>query len=256
MEGAKVAVLARTSSEIHKAVREIAAEGGVARPYVVDILELDSVERAVVDIERELGPINLLVNNAASFLAIGPIWAVDPADWWRDVETNLRGTFNFCRAAVGGMMGRRRGRIINLTGGGTATSFPHGSGYAVSKAGVLRFTECLNDSLAGSGVLAFAMDPGLVRTAMTERQLTSAAGREYLPNIPKLFDQKIDVSPSLAAQLSVEIATGRFDAIAGRMLMAARGDLTLSEEAVGAIVQEDLRSLRVNGMPQERPRNV
>ena len=151
------------------------------------------------------------------------------------------------------MIRRKRGRIINLTGGGTATSFPNGSGYATSKAGLLRFTECVSDSLIGTGVLVFAMDPGLVRTSMTEYQLTSEAGKAYLPNIPRLFENGIDVPPSRAARLSVEIGSGRFDRLAGRMLMAARGDLDLADAAIDAIVAEDLRSLRVNGLPPERP---
>ena len=151
------------------------------------------------------------------------------------------------------MMARRRGRIINMTGGGTATSFPNGSGYATSKAGLLRFTECVSDTLAGSGVLAFAMDPGLVRTRMTEHQLSSEAGRNYLPNMPRLFEMGINVPATFAARLCVEIGSGRFDKLAGRMLMAARGDLELDETAIDEIVATDLRSLRVNGMPQERP---
>ena len=147
------------------------------------------------------------------------------------------------------MMARKRGRIINMTGGGTATSFPNGSGYATSKAGLLRFTECVSDTLAGSGVLVFAMDPGLVRTAMTEYQLTSEAGRTHLPDIPRLFETGVNVPPELAARLSVEIGSGRFDRLAGRMLMAARGDLDLGEAEIDAIVARDFRSLRVNGMP-------
>ena len=150
------------------------------------------------------------------------------------------------------MMARRRGRIINMTGGGTAGSFPNGSGYATSKAGLLRFTECVSDTLQGSGVLVFAMDPGLVRTAMTEHQLVSDAGKSYLPNIPRLFEAGINVPPTFAARLSVEIGSGRFDKLAGRMLMAARGDLDLDGAAIDEIVATDLRSLRVNGMPQER----
>ena len=63
----------------------------------------------------------------------------------------------------------------------------------------------------------------------------------------------IDVPPMLAARLSVEIGAGRFDRLAGRMLMAARGDLDLDERAINAIVAGDLRSLRVNGLPPERP---
>ena len=250
-KGAKVALLARTTTEIEKVAAEIAAAGGMARAYAVDIIDLDAVTKTFATIEKDLGPITVLVNNAASFGAIGPIWDVDPAVWWRDVETNVRGTFNCCRAAVTGMKARQRGRIINLTGGGTFSSFPNGSGYATSKSGILRFTECVNDTLAGSGVLVFAMDPGLVRTAMTEYQLESEAGQKYLPDIEGLFEKGINVPPTRAAELSVEIARGRFDKMAGRMFMAARGDIGLSEAAVDEIVAEDLRSLRVNGMPTE-----
>ena len=252
-EGARVALLARTAAEIEGAAKTIAAEGGVARAYAVDIVDLDQVTKTFAAIEGDLGPIGLLTNNAAAFAAIGPIWTVEPGAWWRDVETNIRGTFNCCRAALPAMILRGRGRIINMTGGGTATSFPSGSGYATSKAGLLRFTECVSDNLAGSGVLVFAMDPGLVRTAMTEYQLMSEAGRTHLPDIPRLFEAGIDVPPTLAARLSVEIGSGRFDRLAGRMLMAARGDLDLDDAEIDDIVAEDLRSLRVNGMPSERP---
>ncbi len=250
-EGAKVALLARTASEIEEVAAAIAAKGGVARAYVVDIVDLDAVNRTFAAIEEDLGPLTVLVNNAGAFAGIGPIWDLDPATWWRDVETNVRGTFNCCRAAVAGMMRRGRGRIINMAGGGTASSFPHGSGYATSKAGILRFTECVGDTLAGTGVLLFAMDPGLVRTSMTEYQLQSDAGRKYLSGIKDRFAEGINVPPTLAARLSVEIARGRFDRLAGRMLMAARGDLDLNESAIDHIVTDDLRSLRVNGMPPE-----
>ena len=250
--GAKVALLARTAAEIEAGAAAITAEGGTARAFAVDIVDLDAITRTFAAIEAELGPVSLLTNNAGAFAAIGPIWQVEPEAWWRDVETNVRGTFNCCRAAIPGMIERKRGRIINMTGGGTATSFPHGSGYATSKAGLLRFSESIADTLAGSGVLVFAMDPGLVRTAMTEYQLASEAGRTYLPNIPRLFETGINVPPTLAARLSVEIGSGRFDKLAGRMLMAARGDLDLSDADVDAIVAGDLRSLRVNGMPAEK----
>ena len=252
-EGAKVALMARTAAEIGAVAEDIAAQGGTARAFALDVVDLDAVTKAFGAIEADLGPVSLVTNNAGAFGAIGPIWTVEPEAWWRDVETNIRGTFNCCRAAIPAMMARKRGRIINLTGGGTATSFPNGSGYATSKAGLLRFTECLSDSLAGSGLLVFAMDPGLVRTSMTERQLSSEQGRKYLSHIPQLFEKEIDVPPTLAARLSVEIGSGRFDRMAGRMLMAARGDLDLDQATVERIVAADLRSLRVNGLPPEWP---
>lgn len=254
-EGAKVALLARTAAQIGAVADEIVAAGGTARAWPVDVTDLAAVERVVAEVENDLGPVGLVTNNAAMFAAIGPIWEVDPAAWWRDVEVNVRGTFHVCRAVLPAMMARKRGRVINMAGGGSADSFPMGSGYGTSKAGVLRFTECVSDSVAGTGVLVFAMDPGLVRTAMTEYQLTSEAGRTWLPDIEQLFENRINVPPTFAARLSVEIGSGRFDKLAGRMLMAARGDVDLTGDDIDAIVAEDLRSLRVNGVPAEKPRS-
>ena len=207
-EGAKVALLARTEAEVDAVAVAISDQGGTAHAYRVDLVDLDAVTRTLATIERDLGPVSLLTNNAGAFRAIGPIWTVDPAEWWSDVEVNVRGTFNCCRAVVPGMIERRRGRIINMTGGGTATSFPNGSGYATSKAGILRFTECLSDSLIDTGVLVFAMDPGLVRTRMTEYQLNSQAGRDYLPNLADTFAAGVSVPPDRAAAMAVEIGTG------------------------------------------------
>ncbi|MBV8441396.1 MAG: short-chain dehydrogenase, partial [Hyphomicrobiales bacterium] len=84
-------------------------------------------------------------------------------------------------------------------------------------------------------------------------QLSSEAGRTHLPNLPRLFETRVNVPPTLAARLSVEIGSGRFDRLAGRMLMAARGDLGLQQAEIDDIVEADLRSLRVNGLPPERP---
>jgi len=252
-EGAKVALIARTAAEIEAVAEGINADGGTARAYRADIVDRAAVDKVFASIESDLGAVNLLTNNAGAFSAYGPIWTVDPDEWRGDVETNIFGTFNCCRAALPAMIARGRGRVIVMTGGGTATSFPMGSGYATSKAGLLRFAECVADTLTGSGVLVFAMDPGLVRTAMTERQLETEQGRKYLTDIPRLFERGIDVPPTLAARLSVEIGSGRLDRMAGRMLMAARGDIDLDAAAVERIVESDLRSLRVNGLPPERP---
>jgi NAD(P)-dependent dehydrogenase (short-subunit alcohol dehydrogenase family) len=250
--GGRVALLGR-SATVDAVAAEIAAEGGEARAYRVDILDAAALTATISAIAQQLGPIDLMTNNAASFVAIGPIWEVDPDAWWRDIELNIRGTFNCCRAVLPSMLRRRSGRIVNLTGGGTGTSFPYGSGYGTSKAGVLRFTESVSDTLAGTGVKMFAMDPGLVRTAMTEFQMTDAAGRKYLGDIGDLFARGIDVPPSLAGKLTVEIGSGRFDALAGRMLFAARGDQDLAEPQIAEILAHDLRSLRVNGTPPEHP---
>jgi NAD(P)-dependent dehydrogenase (short-subunit alcohol dehydrogenase family) len=249
--GAKVAVLARTASEIDETVSLIGKESGVAVSFPVDLVDRRAVEHVLDRVASELGPIDLLVNNHGSFRAFGPIWECDSDIWWQDVEINLRGTFNTCRLAAPSMIARKTGRIVNLVGGGTGNSFPHGSGYAASKAAIMRFTECLNDTTKDRGVLAFAVDPGLVRTSMTELQLYSDAGKTYLPDIQELFDNGVNIPPSRAAALIADIAAGRFDRLAGRLLRSV-DDRDLLVQEMKQIVAHDARALRFSGFEQAK----
>jgi NAD(P)-dependent dehydrogenase (short-subunit alcohol dehydrogenase family) len=249
--GARVAVLARTASEIDETVSLIVGERGSAIAISVDLVDRHAVEDALGRVASEFGSIDLLVNNHGAFRAFGPIWECDPEVWWQDVEINLRGTFNTCRVAAPAMVARGQGRIVNLVGGGTGNSFPHGSGYASSKAAIMRFTECLNDTTKDRGVLAFAVDPGLVRTAMTELQLYSEAGKTYMPNIQDLFDNGVNIPPSRAAALIVDIAAGRFDPLAGRLLRGV-DDRDHLEQEMKAIVARDGRALRFSGLEQPK----
>lgn len=242
--GAKVCLMSRTSSEIVQVAEEIEVLGGVALALALDVADGRAVEQAMQAATAALGPVDILINNHGSFRAFGPIWECDPDEWWDDVAVNLRGTFHTCRSVAPAMLAHGRGRIVNLVGGGTGNSFPHGSGYAASKAGIMRFTECLNDTTKASGVLAFAVDPGLVRTRLTELQLNSPSGKTYLPEIETMFASGVDVSPTLAAGLIAEIAIGRFDDLAGRMLPAV-DDLDQLESDMATIVRQDLRSLRI-----------
>ncbi|MGO4569246.1 SDR family NAD(P)-dependent oxidoreductase [Rhizobium sp. 2YAF20] len=250
-EGAKVAVLARTATEIEETVSLIQGEGGRAIALPTDVTDHSAVERAFARIATELGPIDTLVNNHGSFQAYGPVWDCDPLVWWQDVEINLRGTFHTCRAATPAMLARGKGRIVNLVGGGTGNSFPHGSGYASSKAAIMRLTECLNDTTVGHGVLSFAVDPGLVRSAMTETQLFSEAGKIYLPGIQQLFEDGADIAPSCAALVIADIAAGRFDVLAGRLLRGV-DDRDALEKAMHTLAAADGRALRFSAIEQQK----
>ena len=217
-EGARVALVARSAEQLETVAGEIRAAGGTALPVPTDITVQESVEEMVRRVEAELGPTDVLVNNAGSFYAIGPVWDVDAEKWWTDVTINLRGVLLCCRAVLPGMLERRQGRILNVIGGGTGNPFPYGSGYASSKAAVMRLTECLAEELreAQSAVAVFAMGPGLVRTALTEYQVESPEGQQWIPRIRTMFEEGQDVPPTRAAALAVALAGGRFDRLAGR----------------------------------------
>lgn len=243
--GARVALVARSEEQLQAAAAEIREAGGTALPVTADVTERTSVEEMVRTVEAELGPVDLLVNNAGSFYALGPVWEVDPEKWWRDVTINLNGLFLCCHAVLPGMLQRGRGRILNMIGGGTGNPFPHGSGYASSKAAVMRLTECLAEELrqAEAAVAVFAMGPGLVRTALTEYQLESPEGKQWMSRIERMFDEGRDVPPERAAQLAVALASGRFDRLAGRCF--GIGD-NLEEllERQDEIIRKDQKTLR------------
>jgi NAD(P)-dependent dehydrogenase (short-subunit alcohol dehydrogenase family) len=195
-------------------------------------------------VTEEFGPVDILMNNAGSFNALGPVTEVDHQTWWRDVTVNLLGPFLCCQAVVPGMIERGHGHVLNMTGGGTARPMPHGSGYGSSKAAIMRFSECLDLEVRDKGVIVFAMGPGLVRTTMTELQLNTPEGRRWFGRIKKRFDEGADVSPTLAAGLAVELASGRMDQFHGRGFNA-QDDLDAILADKEKILSEDLKTLRM-----------
>ncbi|MEP6697393.1 MAG: SDR family NAD(P)-dependent oxidoreductase, partial [Pseudonocardiales bacterium] len=119
-EGAHVGLLGRTRSTLEEALRECVAArgGGKAVAVPVDVTIPDAVRAAVRTVERDLGPVDLLVNNAGrADAAEVPFWEADDRDWWNVVETNLRGPMLLSRAVLPGMVQRQHGRIININSG-------------------------------------------------------------------------------------------------------------------------------------------
>lgn len=246
-EGAKVALVARSAAQLEAVSAEIRDESGMALALPADVTDHNAVKRMVRHVEAELGAVDLLVNNAGAFNCIGPTWEVDPELWWADVTINTLGVFLCCREVVPGMVARGKGRVINLIGGGTDLPLPYGSAYASSKAAVMRFTETLAVELMQHGVMVFALRPGFVRTAMSEYQLTEE-NRRWLPDTAQRFEEEKDVPPTEAANLAVEFASGRFDALTGRYIRVndyKGDDLDQVEAEIPEILEKDLRTLRM-----------
>src|SRR5206468_2021554 len=118
-----------------------------------------SVARVVARTERMLGPIDLLVNNAGTCEASGPLWQTDPAIWWRDVEIDLLGPVLLCHAVLPGMVERRRGRVINISSGAATYARAYLSSYTCAKTALTRLTEVLAAEAAPHGVQVFAYSP-------------------------------------------------------------------------------------------------
>ena len=247
---ARVGVVARSEEQLAETVRGITEAGGDALAVVVDVCDAAGVERMAREVERTLGPVDLLVNNAGTMGPLGPIWEADPGDWWHSIEVNLRGPYLCSHALLPGMIERRHGRIINVSTSAATVAVAHMGAYVIAKTALIRFTENLAAELLNSGVSVFTISPGTVRTAMTEHVLESEAGKKWLPWFRKLFDRGRNVPAEKAAQLVVQLASGRADALSGRFIDVS-DDLAKLLERLDEVKRDNLYTLRVRTLNSE-----
>lgn len=241
--GHTAVLTSRTASELEETAGLIRESGGTSIAVPADVTDVASVESLVKRAIDEAGSIDAVVNNAGSFNTIGPTWETDPESFWRDITINLRGPYLVCRAVIPHMIAQGKGTIINMIGGGTANPFPYGNAYGTSKAGLMRFTESLAAEVRGHGISVFATNPGLVRTAMTELQVTSEAGKKWMGRITELFAEGADRPPTDAATLIRRLVEGDYFALTGRRFGPEDDPAEVVKQA-DTIVERDLRTLR------------
>lgn len=217
-EGARVAMVARDQARLDALASELEGHDVLALP--ADICDRVSMAKMCRRVLEEWGAPHLVVANAGRLDPIGPLWETDPDNWWRDVEVNLRGSFLTAHGFLPSMIEAGRGRVVLFGGGGSTRVFPWVSAYSMSKAAILRLAETIDLELAGTGVHAFSVSPGFVRTDMTERFANTASGRKYIAGLADRLDRDESTPPEACARLLVQIASGRLDALHGRFLHA------------------------------------
>jgi 3-oxoacyl-[acyl-carrier protein] reductase len=210
-------------------VEDVAGEiDGLA--VVADVSSREDVEGMVGEVERKLGPIDLLFANAGIAVSEGtPPWELETDDWWRIHEVNVLGVYLSCRAVIPGMLERGRGRVV-ITGSGAA--YLPGSkttAYSSSKAAVCRLAETLANQLEGR-IPIFPISPGLVQTEMTGDRFPDDA-----PWTP----------PECAPRLVRALAGGQFDRLSGRYLHAEHDPPEQLAGRIDEILEHDLNAIRL-----------
>jgi NAD(P)-dependent dehydrogenase (short-subunit alcohol dehydrogenase family) len=166
-EGAKVALLERNPDTGHKVAAEIAAKGGRAEAYVLDITNYDAYAAAVVDALEKFGKIDVLVNNAATNPATRTILEDKLEDWRRTIEINLEAVYMGSKLVAPHMVQRGGGRIIHIASiQGFASSGGVGS-YNAAKGGILALTKSMAVELGPHNILVNAVAPGFMLTPMS-----------------------------------------------------------------------------------------
>ncbi len=220
-EGADVAILARTGSELDETAALLADQGQAALKLRADVGRREEVDAAIERVFAAWDGVDVLVNNAGIQGPIGRVEEVDPEAWMQVVQVNLGGCFYCTRKVLPVMVAQRYGKIINLSGGGAVGPRPFFSAYSTSKAGIVRFSENLAGEVAEHGIDVNAIAPGAVNTRMLEQRLaagTTVSAAEREQDLRRLREG--DATGERAAALAVYLASARSDGLTGRLLSA------------------------------------
>lgn len=167
-EGARVGLMGLTAAHLVSVEKELLALGARAVVLPGDVSDEGSVSRCVAAAEQQLGPVDVLVNNAGVY-AHGPVDRLDALVFDHTVAVNLRGPFLMARAVLPGMKSRRRGHIVNVASTAALRGFAGGAAYCASKFGLLGLSQAMLQDVRGHDVRVTCLLPSTVATDMARR---------------------------------------------------------------------------------------
>ena len=249
-EGARLALAARSETELQDAVAAVSDLGAEAIAVPTDVTSQADTERLAQRVVDRFGRIDVLVNNAGISGPVGPLQGNDVGEWVSTITVNLTGTFLVCRAVIPAMLERSGGKIINLSGAGATNAWSNMSAYCSSKAAVVRLTEVLAQELADSGITVNALGPGSVHTSMWDRMTVQAAeaGADFIHELGLRVTSGGGASIDACAELAVWLASGESGALNGRLISAATDDFRGLPPRIEEIMAGDAYTLRRVGL--------
>jgi NAD(P)-dependent dehydrogenase (short-subunit alcohol dehydrogenase family) len=255
-EGSQVAICARDSGLLDAVageLREQTGNGDRVFSATCDVSSPAQVGRLFETVLCEMGPVEILVNNAGVYGPKGESAAAPFAEWARAIEINLYGTFLPSQFGIRQMKRIGRGKIINLSGGGATGPLPRISAYAASKAAVVRLTETLAEELREFSIDVNAIAPGALNTRLLEEVLSAGpevVGQAFYEKSVKQRDSG-GVPLEKAARLCVYLASEKSDGITGKLISAQWDPWENLHEFREQLVNSDVYTLR-RIVPEDR----
>jgi 3-oxoacyl-[acyl-carrier protein] reductase len=179
-DGARVVGTATTPEGAARISESLAARGG--RGAVLDVVQPQSIEALLADVEGREGAVGILCNNAG-ITRDTLLLRMKEEDWGAVLDTNLASVFRLSKAVLRGMMKARKGRIVSITSVVGLTGNPGQTNYAAAKAGIIGFTKSLAREVGSRGITVNAVAPGFIDTDMT-RALAEAQRASLNAQIP------------------------------------------------------------------------
>ena len=195
-EGVHVGLLARTTSQLQETAAQIQAEGVKTAVVTADVADMDAVNKALEQVKQELGPIDILINNAG-IGTFGKFLELEPAEWEKIVRVNLFGVYYTTRAVLPEMIERQTGDIINISSTAGQRGAALTSAYSASKFGLMGLTESLMQEVRKHNIRVSALTPSTVATEL-------AVANKLTDGNPEKVMQPEDLAEIVIAQLKLK----------------------------------------------------
>ena len=199
--GGKVVIWDIDEIAIKSAIDEVSSENLSFKK--VDVTNFVEIENALLETEKELGKIDIFVNNAGITGMNAKVWDYPLDEWKKVIELDLNSTFYCCKAVVPHMIKNNYGRIVNIASIAGKEGNPNASAYSTAKAGVIGFTKSLGKELADKNIAVNCVTPAAAKTRIFD-QMTQEHIDYMLSKIPRNRFAKVDELASLVCWLSCE----------------------------------------------------
>ena len=222
-EGAKVVITSSSNANVQAALSEFPQDSVCG--LVCNVVSSVAMEQLIAAAIDRFGRMDCFINNAGISDPFRSITESDPDEWGKVIDTNLKGTYNGCRAAINYFLKEQKsGKIINMAGSGTdrGSNTPWISAYGSTKAAIARLTYAVAEEYRHTGISVMLLHPGLVRTAM----VSSDNPTPELSRQLAAFNTILDIfaqPPLVAAKLAVKLASGWSDLKTGVYFSALNG---------------------------------